>query len=307
MKISVIIPSRGERELLWATYAAARADLEASGLDFEIVPVINGPKVSDIAGLLHQSGEVNCIFAGEGVDSPQAARNLGAQHASGEVLFFLDSHVIVAPGFFWQMLSDMRGYDADLLHSPHRFLGKAFYGFRVDWDGLLWSKETLYAPQNGALPFPIALAGHGACCVRRKAFETVDRYWKELKGFGGEETQLNLALWMCGFSCWMTPRTHHWHWLPGAERHGPEMFTSENFILNFLHLAYVFGGARQIDLAQKALRGKPGADGAQISALHEETMKSEALQRRCEWLGEHAKFSSLAALRAMFAARGVVH
>lgn len=249
--ISVIIPSRNESIGLWATVASARSDLESPGSKFEIIVVANG-EFTDTAKLIAHEKMADVVFSG--ADSPQGARHIGMERARGRVCFFLDSHVIVPPGFFHCMMCDMDAVGADVMHSPHRFLSRTSYGFRVGWDEYLWSTETVREAPNKVAPWKVAVMGHGAMAVRRSSYFDVGGYWPALKGFGGEETQFNLKMWLSGKTCWATPNTHHWHYLPSRIRHDESMFRDRDFVRNFLMINYAYGGMGQMLKAHRSFR-----------------------------------------------------
>ena|SRR5690242_19445820 len=110
------------------------------------------------------------------------------------------------------ILSVSARFDRGLVFASHFYV-----------DGYLWTKKTLLEPPSSG-PFKVATHPHGAFAVRRDSFLKAGGYWRELHGFGGEETQLCLKFWLMGMTCWATPRVYHWHWLPAGGRRGSETF-----------------------------------------------------------------------------------
>ncbi len=298
--VSVVIPSRNEDAMLWATVVSAHESLQAARVSYEIIPVVNGPS-PQIAALMHRAklAKVYCSDA----SSPQAARHVGAIAAKGCWLFFLDAHCIVPQNFFLEMLNTLDRSGATLLHSPHRFLGKTFYGFTVDWDGTLWAKDTIDVPPTDQRSFEIAVAGHGAIGMLRHVYWKTGGYWQALRGFGGEETQLNLKMWLLGKRCAMATRTHHWHWLPPQGRHDESMFRDPDFIRNHLMIAEAYGGSDQLRRTRDALEIKGGIsiplpcfDVNTLAACMDETLAAGCVGR-----------NGIACLRKQFEHEKVVH
>ena len=302
--ISIIIPSRNESSALWATIASARADLETSPLEWEIIAVVSQP-FPPLVYHIAREDMATVVFAD--ALSPQAARHEGVARSKGETIFFLDAHVIVPDGFFCQMLGDMKRTGAAMMHSPHRFLGRTAYGFRVGWDEYLWSTETIREAPAGSNPYKVAIMGHGACAIRRDAYLKAGGYWQELKGFGGEETQLNLKLWLMGMQCWATPRTHHWHYLPQGERHNETLFRDRDFVRNYLMIAAAYAGVNQVISSYDALRRLHWGGENLYPEIVAPILASDAVNKERKFIEEHGKYKSIDALREMFVREGVVN
>ena len=90
--ITVIVPVYNQR----AELALCLAALEASvGPDSEIIVVDDGSTDDPVTAAARTSARVLRLADNAG---PAAARNHGARHARGEILFFVDADVIVTPG-----------------------------------------------------------------------------------------------------------------------------------------------------------------------------------------------------------------
>ncbi|MCS7063994.1 MAG: glycosyltransferase family 2 protein, partial [Methylacidiphilales bacterium] len=85
-KFSVIIPTYNRAPLLKQTLDSV---LNQSFLDYEIIIVDDGS--TDDTWQYLQSLRVKVTYYRQDNKGPAAARNLGAQHASGDYLAFLDS------------------------------------------------------------------------------------------------------------------------------------------------------------------------------------------------------------------------
>lgn len=288
--------------MLWSTVASAVEALQYSELSYEIIVVADGT-APDIAAYLHRSKLCSVIYANAG--SPQAARHIGACEAQGDVLFFADAHVLFPEGFFWDVLEDMRKTCADLMHTPHRFLGNTFYGFHVDWNGYLWSAQNVNGPVTES--FKIAVAGHGAFAIRKDSYLKAGGYWQALKGFGGEETQLNFKLWLMGMTCWMTARTYHWHWMPPAGRHTDAMFRDKDFVRNFLMVAAAYGGPEQLERSYRAFVLQHWEFKKLYHELMSEVWCSNAVCEERAFIAEHCNYETVHGLREMFIREGVVN
>lgn len=219
--ISVIIPSRGESAMLWTTVASAKNALEKDFAGaYEIIVVMNEPRGKEFPpiGFAMKTADF-CEVIFSNVDGPAGARNLGYQYARGDFLFFVDAHCLFPEDFFLKLkgFSDESG--ADAVFGGTRFIRETTFGCKVGWDDILWGRD-LY-PEDSKDPFPVVSAGHGAFGITRAAFADAGKYWEALRGWGGEEPQLNLKFWMMGKAAWIEPRVRHWHFMPN-KRHMAE-------------------------------------------------------------------------------------
>lgn len=313
--ISVVIPVYSTRktseqvgEEVWYTVASVVSDLERTGAPYEIALILNGEYPMN-AALMHEADMVKPVFCGPHINSPQAARNVGAEQTSGETIFFLDSHVIVPPGFFKQMQDDLDETGAAFMGTGHRWLGsKKFYGCRIAWEEYLWSRETMNVPPLGeGKLWKTAIHPHGAFAVRRKAYDDIGGYWQALRGFGGEESQLCLKMWMMGYECWATPRTYHWHWLPPGGRRTSDLFRDENFARNFLLVAAAYGDAARVKQSHDSMEMLHWGNIDIFPMMQQQVLNSPEVETERSLIAERAKYKSLAELRTMFDRNDVLH
>ena len=243
--VSIVIPSRDDEQGLFFTLASASVELAASGLTYEIIAVIDGDWNETARSI--QTHQWCRIIQGD-FGGPQRARHVGILEAKAERVFFFDSHVVVSPGFFRRMLDAMDSSGAALVHSPHSIWNPAVraYGYRVFWLGHFWSSSAEDKPKSPD-PYPVALCGHGAMLVDKQKYFDTGGYWQALRGWGGEEPQLNFKFWMLGHECWVCPQAWHMHYF--ANRRSAEIYRSPDYIRNFLLVAYATGGDKFLNSA----------------------------------------------------------
>lgn len=311
--LSVVIPchstpaiSETVGQQVWYTTASAISNLEILGEPYEIVIVMNG-EYPMAASLTHDHSAVKIIFAGASVDSPQTARHLGVQSSRGDVLFFLDAHVVLPPEFFSRILEDMRATSADFIGAAHRFIGSNFYAHRIAWNDYLWGGEILHEPPNGDRPVKVAVHPHGAFAITREAYDAVGGYWGGIKGFGGEESQLCYKLWLLGRTCWVTPRTYHWHWLSPGSRRGSEIFNDRRFVRNFLALAGAYSDERQVRESYAAFQRVNWGGRNLYPGLVEEVLADPTVIHERDKVCSYGKYKNLRELREIFNVTGVLN
>ncbi|XP_019897321.1 polypeptide N-acetylgalactosaminyltransferase 11 isoform X3 [Esox lucius] len=134
-------------------------------------------------------------------------RMIGASHATGEVLVFLDSHCEVNEAWLQPLLAPIHRdrrtvvcpvidiISADTLaYSPSPIVRGGFnWGLHFKWDPVPASE--LSSP-DGAIRSP-TMAG-GLFAMDRKYFNDLGQYDSGMDIWGGENLEISFRIWMCG-------------------------------------------------------------------------------------------------------------
>ncbi|XP_036437711.1 polypeptide N-acetylgalactosaminyltransferase 11 isoform X2 [Colossoma macropomum] len=134
-------------------------------------------------------------------------RMIGASHATGEVLVFLDSHCEVNEAWLQPLLTPIKEnrhtvvcpvidiISADtLVYSPSPIVRGGFnWGLHFKWDPVPMSE--LNNP-SGAIRSP-TMAG-GLFAMDRKYFNELGQYDSGMDIWGGENLEISFRIWMCG-------------------------------------------------------------------------------------------------------------
>ncbi|XP_026885430.1 polypeptide N-acetylgalactosaminyltransferase 11 isoform X1 [Electrophorus electricus] len=134
-------------------------------------------------------------------------RMIGASHATGEVLVFLDSHCEVNEAWLQPLLTPIKEnrhtvvcpvidiISADtLVYSPSPIVRGGFnWGLHFKWDPVPLS--DLNNP-SGAIRSP-TMAG-GLFAMDRKYFNELGQYDSGMDIWGGENLEISFRIWMCG-------------------------------------------------------------------------------------------------------------
>jgi len=225
MKLSIIIPVRGSPNELWFTLQSLciHQSVREHG-DVEIIvadndPVIpRGKKVNqaeDIVRGLNLGDRARWIDAHH-VKSPYYPRDTGAAHATGDWLLFLDSHVLLSPGFIAGLLDDLYGYHPETItHYPVTFRYPTRKYGHYDLESVMtttfWGLWKHLA-RNTDTPYPIGASGIWAYCVRRDFYEFIGGFNPHFEGYSGGEPYLDLKAWNLGAGVFLDPRRHGAHW-----------------------------------------------------------------------------------------------
>ena len=117
MKYSVIIPVYNRpdetEELLGSLSRQARPDME-------VIVVEDGSQIPCRKVAERYAGLMSVKYFVKENGGPAAARNFGAEHASGEYLIILDSDVVVPQGYFAAIDSELDREECDAFGGPDR-------------------------------------------------------------------------------------------------------------------------------------------------------------------------------------------
>uniref|UniRef100_A0A4W5MJC4 Polypeptide N-acetylgalactosaminyltransferase n=1 Tax=Hucho hucho TaxID=62062 RepID=A0A4W5MJC4_9TELE len=137
-------------------------------------------------------------------------RMIGASHATGEVLVFLDSHCEVNEAWLRPLLAPIQRdrktvvcpvidiISADTLaYSPSPIVRGGFnWGLHFKWDPVPASELNSPDGALGAIRSP-TMAG-GLFAMDRKYFNELGQYDSGMDIWGGENLEISFRIWMCG-------------------------------------------------------------------------------------------------------------
>lgn len=243
---------------LWMTLASCESTL-ALGPEkpsYRYIIVENGNPDHDetsnnVSKYLEKSGiPHDWIFVSEPM-SPPSARNHGVSLGKAPLIFFLDNHCIVEPGYFSNAMRTFNYFNADAVHSVSKFFigSQARHEYRLTLERNFWGYQLGEARDR--YPYKIAAAGHGGWAVRRSVWEELGGYWDGFKGYGGEEMYFELLMALTDKRNFLDPEMVHWHY---AGKRDYEQETGIEFIKNMMMSAYLIGGETWLGKAVSGLK-----------------------------------------------------
>lgn len=133
-----------------------------------------------------------------------ASRNLGAQHATGDVLVFCDAHVELDSGWTTALLEALEQDDVGAVGLPVSAIGvPGSTGYGFTWGDRALSVQWLGRPH--AEPFQVPLLCGCFLALRRSVFEECGGFDSGLVTWGYEDAELSLRLWTYGYQCVVLP------------------------------------------------------------------------------------------------------
>lgn len=137
-------------------------------------------------------------------------RNHGARRTTGDVIIFADAHIDVSPGW-WEplvnVLNDQEvGAVGPVIASMENPEQKGF-GYRLTAPTLstawMWQQETQ--------PYDVSLLCGCFIALRRDVFEHIGGFDNGMVGWGSEDTELGLRLWLMGYTLMLVPQVEIRH------------------------------------------------------------------------------------------------
>ncbi|XP_040921279.1 polypeptide N-acetylgalactosaminyltransferase 11 isoform X2 [Toxotes jaculatrix] len=137
-------------------------------------------------------------------------RMIGASHATGEVLVFLDSHCEVNQAWLQPLLAPLQKdrrtvvcpvidiISADTLtYSPSPIVRGGFnWGLHFKWDPV--PPSELNGPEGATGPIRSPTMAGGLFAINRKYFNELGQYDAGMDIWGGENLEISFRIWMCG-------------------------------------------------------------------------------------------------------------
>ncbi|XP_039983006.1 polypeptide N-acetylgalactosaminyltransferase 11 [Xiphias gladius] len=137
-------------------------------------------------------------------------RMIGASHATGEVLVFLDSHCEVNQAWLQPLLAPLQKdrhtvvcpvidiISADTLaYSPSPIVRGGFnWGLHFKWDPV--PPSELNRPEGATGPIRSPTMAGGLFAMNRKYFNELGQYDAGMDIWGGENLEISFRIWMCG-------------------------------------------------------------------------------------------------------------
>ncbi|XP_024420216.1 polypeptide N-acetylgalactosaminyltransferase 11 isoform X1 [Desmodus rotundus] len=178
-------------------------------------------------------------------------RMIGAAHATGEVLVFLDSHCEVNTMWLQPLLAaiqedrrtvvcpviDIISADTLAYSSSPVVRGGFNWGLHFKWD--LIPPSELGGPGGATAPIKSPTMAGGLFAMNRDYFDELGRYDSGMDIWGGENLEISFRIWMCGGKLFIIPCSRVGHIFRKRRPYGsPE--GRDTMAHNSLRLAHVW-------------------------------------------------------------------
>lgn len=269
-RVSVVIPARNEGENLVDTVTYVLQNSEWRNL--EVIVVDDRSQDDSIPRLRDAHGADPRIHivpgAGSGV---AAARNRGAEQATGEVIVFLDGHCYVPVGWLAPLVAALNADAAGMS-------GPAFSNIRepaMRACGVTWGDTTLgnvWLPAGEgvtAVPFHI-----GACqAVNAAAFRAVGGYDRGMTQWGSEDIELCLRMWLFGYRIYAQPASLVYHLFRTSRPYAVDVV---HILYNHLRMALLHFDRPRLERVIAGMVGMAGVEASLARAYTDDTLLRRA-------------------------------
>lgn len=244
--VSVIIPVKNEGLLIRKTIDSL---LNAkTNISYEVI-VVDNDSEDGCCDFLTSHNHEQIISLREKETGIAKARNTGAKRAKGDFIIFCDGHLLFEDEWIERLIEPIQRGMADATNpcivdaeNPTQM------GFGFTWG------ENLTIRWNPGLPmpFPSAFLAGGCLAIRREVFHKVDGFDRHFRGWGYDDQEISLKLWLFGFRCLIQPKVKIHHFFRKSSP--PYLLAVDDIYFNFLRMAYLHFKEERIDKCKKLIK-----------------------------------------------------
>ncbi|TMW41045.1 hypothetical protein DOY81_013876, partial [Sarcophaga bullata] len=152
------------------------------------------------------------------------ARLMGAKHARGDVLTFLDAHCECSRGWMEPLLQRIKESRTSVICPVIDIISDDNFSytktFENHWGAFNWQlsfrwfsteRRGVSLKENPTKPIKSPAMAGGLFAIDRKYFYEMGAYDEEMKIWGGENVEMSFRIWQCGGSVEISPCSHVGH------------------------------------------------------------------------------------------------
>ena len=266
---SIIIPTCNEGALLHLTVDSILTETDYPL--FEIIVVDDGSTDGSCDRYQHGDRRVR-VVRGENL-GVACARNLGAEHAAGSFLVFIDAHCKVSKNWIARFVAICSDASVGLVGPTFTRLDKS----EPRGCGVSWSDHTLdsfwFEPADTDQPYDVPLT-IGACqAFRTSTFKQLGRYGDEFTKWGSEDLEICLRAWLLGYRVVADPTITVAHHFRETRNYDVE---DRKILYNFLRMIHMHFSPKRIRKVIRAISPNPHLTGAM-----DDLYQSNVFEVRC--------------------------
>ncbi len=254
-QISLVIPTVNEGENLSMTIESIQETITGT---YELIIVDNGSTdgSTDFIGRMDDS-RIRLLKTDERL-GVAGARNYGAAFAEGNILIFVDAHMLFPQNWLISILDVLYEEQVELVvpavsawGNPHAI------GYGISWKGE--RLEPKWLGKQSSDPYAVPLAGGCFQAFRRDFFYEIGGYDAGMMNFGSEDLEMCLRVWLLGYQVKIVPQVEISH---RFRRSAPFSFGWIDTSYNFLRLVYGHFNEQRIERVIAAHTETPSFDEA---------------------------------------------
>jgi glycosyltransferase involved in cell wall biosynthesis len=254
-EISLVIPTVNEGENLSMTIESIQETITGA---YEIIVVDNG-STDGSTEFIEQKNDpcIRLLNTGERL-GVAGARNYGAAFAEGNILIFVDAHMLFPSDWLTPILDVLHEEQVELVvpavsawGNPHAI------GFGISWKGE--RLEPKWLGKQSSDPYAVPLAGGCFQAFHKDFFYEIGGYDPGMTNFGSEDLEMCLRVWLLGYQVKIVPQVDISH---RFRRSAPYSFGWLDTSYNFLRLVYGHFNEQRIERVIAAHAATPSFEEA---------------------------------------------
>lgn len=210
------------------------------------------------------------------------ARNFGAKQAVGDVLCFIDAHVLMLKESVETSLQLLEE-KCEVVHLPVSWGGinpDRCYHYKLTLEKNMWGVLNPY--QKSLEPYSIAAFANHVTFVKAAEFRQLLGWPNVMKGYGPGETCFDLSCWMLGKRVFINTMGHVIH-VYGPHQYGG---TNWDFRRNMFVCANILGGLEWADkILNNAINSQPEHLHDEFRTAYDSGVEDSGGLRK--WMEEH--------------------
>jgi len=226
MKISAIITNLNNYQELWFTLENLISELKATGYKYEIIVADNGSEKGELGLVEQMVANITPYYpvrlvVWDRYKSCPGIRTAGMVEAKGELICFMDGHVILKRGYFESVVPLFDDKEVFIVNVPEVYYAQLHYEYTRD-SQLNFEQSTSNWSAISPRPYPI-LAASNACTIVRR--EIMDLFFPQEEldyvPYTMDEPNFAILAWRFGKKAIMQPNTYFahrpWGYTPGGD------------------------------------------------------------------------------------------
>lgn len=270
---SVVIPTLNEGTMLSMTVDNILSVTQYP--NFEVIVVDDGSTDGSCDRYRATAAPVRVIRA-DHIGIPRA-RNLGAEHARGEYVLFIDAHCTVSPNWLNRFVDALAASDVAIvgptftrLHEPEpRGCGNVWINHRLE--------SAWLEPLDTDQPYEVPITPGGCQAFRKSTFDAMGGFETGFTKWGYQDEEICMRAWLHGYRVLADPGVTVAHYFRDKAGYSVD---DKDVLYNFLRMIHMHFSPSRIRRCIAALGDYPGLESA-IDRLY----ATDIFQKRAQMIG----------------------
>jgi len=279
---SIVIPTLNEGDMLAMTIENI---LEVTTYPHIEVLVVDDGSTDGSCDAYRKTNKPVNVITGDHLGIPRA-RNLGAGHAQGEYILFIDAHCTVSPNWIDRFIQALVPPDVAIVGPTFTRLNQS----EPRGSGNVWINHRLESawlvPLEIEHSYEVPITPGGCQAFRKQTFQALGGFDPGFTRWGYQDEEICLRAWLHGYRVLVDPKVVVAHYF--RNKAGYEV-ADQDVLFNFLRMVHLHFSPRRIRSCIAALGDYPGLEEALDRLYTTDIFKKRAdmaaLQRRsADWL-----------------------